>query len=331
LRILIDAMGGDHAPKEIVKGTVHAAQEWDHSFVLYGDEAAIKKELSNYQYPEERIDIVPTTEIVYNTDDPAKVIRRKKDSSMIRALKDLKEDSDAVLVSAGSTGALLAGGTLLIGRIPGIQRPALTVAFPKDKGMMLLLDVGANVDCKPLYLQQFALMASVYAGNTLGIDDPKVGLINIGTEENKGNSLVKETFPLLKESPVNFIGNVESRDLMESDADILVCDGFTGNIILKLVEGLSGYLFSSLKGSMTQNTKSKVGALLLKPALKEFKAKFDYNQYGGAPLLGIKSGVIKAHGSSNHVAFYHALRQAVLFHENKVIEKISDLTKKEKE
>ncbi|QSX08730.1 phosphate acyltransferase PlsX [Alkalibacter rhizosphaerae] len=325
MKIYVDAMGGDHAPAEIVKGAVLAARDFDRKIHLIGNQELLEQELVKHGSVEGLIEIVHASEVVKNEDEPARVIRQKKDSSMVVGMRLLKEEPDAILVSAGSTGALLAGGTLLLGRIKGIQRPALTVALPSGKATpTLLLDVGANADCKASYLVQFAMMASVYAQNILDIPDPKVGLINIGTEANKGNELYKETYALLETSGLHFIGNVESRDLVTSEADILVCDGFTGNIILKLTEGLSGYIMGALKTAMTENLRSTMGAMLLKPALKKFKTKFDYKEYGGAPLLGIKSGIIKAHGSSDAKAFYNAIRQGIVFQEKKVLEKISN-------
>lgn len=326
MKIYVDAMGGDHAPVEIVKGTLEAAKDFNKKIHLIGQQDLLEKELSKYTYDKELIEIIHASEVVTNEDEPSRVIRRKKDSSMVVGMRLLKEDPDAILVSAGSTGALLAGGTLLVGRIKGVQRPALTVAFPaaKKSTPTLLLDVGANADCKASYLVQFAMMASVYAQNLLGIDEPKVGLINIGTEANKGSELYKEAYELLEQADINFIGNVEGRDLITTQADILVCDGFTGNIILKSSEGLSSYILRSLKSAMTSNLRSTLGALLLKPALGKFKSQFDYEEYGGAPLLGIKSGIIKAHGSSDAKAFYNAIRQGIAFKEKKVLEKISD-------
>jgi glycerol-3-phosphate acyltransferase PlsX len=325
MKLYVDAMGGDHAPAEIVKGSVMAAKEFGRTIHLIGPVDVLEKELAKHSFEEGQLVIVPASEVVNNEDEPARVIRQKKDSSMVVGLRLLKEDPEAILVSAGSTGALLAGGTLLLGRIKGIQRPALTIALPSTKSTpTLLLDVGANADCKASYLVQFAAMATVYAQNILDIPRPKVGLINIGTEPNKGNELYKEAYELLAKSGLDFIGNVESRDLVTTEADILVCDGFTGNVILKLSEGLSGYIMGSLKKAMTSNLRSTIGALLLKPALRAFKSQFDYKEYGGAPLLGIKSGVIKAHGSSDARAFYNAIRQGIVFQDKKVLEKISD-------
>ncbi|MBF7095839.1 phosphate acyltransferase PlsX [Alkalibacter mobilis] len=327
MNIYVDGMGGDNAPEAIVEACVKAVGDFNKKIHILGSEIAINNELKKIGYTGTDIEIINTTEVVENEDEPSKVIRQKKDSSMVVGIRRLKEDPESIFVSAGSTGALLAGGTLLLGRIKGIQRPALTIALPSKKGTpTLLLDVGANADCKAVYLEQFAMMASVYAENIMGIQSPKVGLINIGTEANKGSELYKEAYVLLKESGVNFIGNVESRDLVESEADILVCDGFTGNVILKLTEGLSNYIMGSLKRSMTSNIRSKIGALLLKPALKKFKKQFDYKEYGGAPLLGVKAGIIKAHGSSDAKAFYNAIRQGIIFQEKKVLEKITNKT-----
>ncbi len=321
--IYVDGMGGDNAPSEIVKACVDATRDFERKIHILGDEEAIQRELAKYEYDKNLIEIIHTTEKVENEDEPAMVIRRKKDSSMVVGIKKLKEDPRGVFISAGSTGALLAGGTLLLGRIKGIQRPALTIVLPSEKGPTVLLDVGANADCKASYLVQFGMMASVYAQNVLDIKSPKVGLVNIGSEPNKGSELYKETYSLLEQSDLDFIGNVEGRDIIGSGADVLVCDGFTGNIILKLTEGLSSFIFASLKSTIMGSIRTKVGGLLLKPALKEFKTKFDYKEYGGAPLLGVRGGVIKAHGSSDARAFYNAIRQGIIFQEKDILEQIS--------
>lgn len=251
-------------------------------------------------------------------------IRRKKNSSMVIGLNCLNNGDGDAFISAGNTGSLLSGGIFLIKRIKEIERAAIATVYPTKMGMSLLLDAGANVDCKPQFLKQFAIMGSIYVEKVFGIETPKVGLINVGTEPEKGNILVKETYNLLESSNINFVGNIEARELPSGVVDVIVCDGFVGNVVLKLTEGLGQTIFSMLKEEFTSNTLSKMGALILKPQLKSFKDRFDYRQYGGAPLLGIKKPVIKAHGSSDALAFKNAIRQGILFVEKQVINKIEE-------
>ncbi|MFZ7121170.1 MAG: phosphate acyltransferase PlsX [Eubacteriaceae bacterium] len=324
MNIYVDGMGGDHSPDEIVKGCVLAVNELKKNITIIGDEKAISEQLSKYNYSSEMIEIIPSSEVISNNEDPTRAIRKKKESSLVLGMKKIKEEKDSIFVSAGSTGALLAGGLLLVGRIKGIQRPALTIPLPTKKGYTILLDAGANVDCKPTYLQQFAIMSNIYAKNILDINNPRIGLINIGSEEKKGNELTKETYKLLKETDINFVGNIEARDIPEGNADILVCDGFTGNIILKLSEGLGGFIFDALKEAITASTRAKLGGLLLKPSLKKFKNRFDYKEVGGAPLLGINGGIIKAHGSSDSKAIFSAIKQGILFQEKNILNEISN-------
>ena len=324
MNIYVDGMGGDHAPDAVVKGCVDASKEFKKKITIIGDEEKIHELLQKESYQKDLIEVIPASEIITNNEDPALAIRRKKQSSLVIGLRRVKEEEDSVLVSAGSTGALLAGGTLLVGRIKGIQRPALTVMLPTKKGFSLLLDSGANVDCKPIYLQQFAIMASIYAEDLLRIKNPKVALANIGTEEKKGNELTKESYQLLKETNITFVGNVEARDILQGDVDIIVCDGFAGNMILKATEGVGQFLMDALKETIMSSTRAKIGGLLLKPALKEFKKKMDYTEVGGAPLLGIKGGIIKAHGSSNAKAITSAIKQAIKYQEEKITMKISN-------
>lgn len=324
MNIYVDAMGGDHAPDAVVKGCLDASKEFQRKISIIGDEVKIHELLKKEDYQKELIEVIPASESITNDEDPTLAIRRKKQSSLVIGLKKVKEEEDSVLVSAGSTGAILAGGTLLVGRIKGIQRPALTVMLPTKKGFALLLDSGANVDCKPVYLQQFAIMASIYAEDLLGIKNPKVALANIGIEEKKGNELTKESYQLLKETNINFVGNIEARDILQGDVDIIVCDGFAGNMILKTTEGVGQFLMDALKETIMSSTRAKIGGLLLKPALKQFKKKIDYTEVGGAPLLGIKGGIIKAHGSSNAKAITSAIKQAIKYQEEKITRKISD-------
>jgi glycerol-3-phosphate acyltransferase PlsX len=267
--------------------------------------------------------IVHASQLITMEESPVAAIRRKKDSSMVRAMEMIREDSNSVLISAGSTGALLAGGLLKVGRIKGIDRPALTSLLPNRKNGTLLLDMGANTECKPENLLQFAIMGKIYMEKVLSRKNPTVGLLNIGTEETKGSELYKSAHQMMKKAEnLNFIGNVEARDVPEGVVDILVCDGFTGNIVLKYTEGLALSLFGMLKELMMKNTISKLAALMLKPGLRQFKKTMDYAEVGGAPLLGIKGGIIKAHGSSNATAVKNAIRQGKLFLENKVLESI---------
>lgn len=328
MKIAIDAMGGDEGVKVTVEGSVLALKELDVNIVLVGKEDIIKEELKKYDFDSEKIEIVNANEVITNEDEPAMIIRKKKDSSMVVGLNMLKEKKVDAFISAGSTGALLSGGLLIVKRIKGIERPALATVYPTKKGVSLLLDVGANADSKPKYLEQFALMGSIYSKKILNKTNPRVGLVNIGDEKEKGNILTKEAYELLEKTQnINFCGNIEGRDIPNGDMDVLVCDGFVGNIVLKLTEGLALSIFSMLKETFMSSFKNKLGAVLIKSGLKEFKSKLDYTEYGGAPLLGVKGAVIKAHGSSNSVAIKNAIRQAKQFIENKVIENIEqDIT-----
>lgn len=318
MKIIVDTMGGDKGASEVIKGSISAVKEFGMNIILVGNEEVINKELAKLEYPKEKIEIVNATEEITNDDEPTKAIRRKKNSSMVIGLEMLKDNIGDGFVSSGNTGALLSGGIFIVKRIKGIKRAALASVFPTKEGFSFLLDIGANVDCKPEYLQQFAIMGSIYSEKVLGIDSPKVGLINIGTEEGKGNQLVKDSYDLISNSELNFIGNIEARDISEGLADVMVCDGFIGNIVIKLVEGLALTGASVLMEEISKSFSAKIGALLLKPKLKVFKKKLDYREYGGAPLLGIKKPIIKAHGSSDALAYKNAIRQTKLFIENDV-------------
>lgn len=324
MRIIVDGMGGDKGAKEVVKGCVEAVKELDVNIIIVGKQETIKKELDKYEFSRNKIEIINATEIISNDEEPVLAIRRKKDSSIVVGLNALVEQEGDAFVSAGSTGSLLTGGLFIVKRIKGIERAALTTVYPTTNGMSLLIDAGANVDCKPEYLKQFAIMGSIYCEKILGINSPKVGLANIGTEEGKGNTLTREAYDLIKDLNINFIGNVEVRDIPEGITDVIVCDGFVGNVILKLTEGMAISLFGALKEEFTKSLKSKIGALMLKPQLKSFKGKLDYREYGGAPLLGIKQPVIKAHGSSDAFAIKNAIRQAENFVEKDVINRIKN-------
>lgn len=331
MKIYVDAMGGDNAPAAIVEGAVNAIKDYDVPLILVGQETRIQKELEKYDVPDQSVQILNADTVIGFDEEPVMAIRKKTDSSLVVALEAMKGQKDAVLVSAGSTGALLAGGLLKLGRIKGIKRPAIGVALPKGDKVSFLMDTGANADCKAEYLAQFGLLGSIYCENLMGIKSPSVGLINIGTEEEKGSMMVKEAYQLLKKSDLNFIGNVEARDIPTTPADILVADGFTGNIVLKLIEGLTSFLMHGIKDSIMGSTKGKIGGALIKNDLKAFKKQFSSEEVGGAPFLGIRGGLIKAHGSSNAFAFQNAIRQAIMFSQADVIGKITEALKNQGE
>ncbi|MEK3808968.1 phosphate acyltransferase PlsX [Bacillus sp. FSL H8-0547] len=308
MKIAIDAMGGDNAPKAIVEGAMKAVSLFsDINITLYGKEPLIKEYLTNH----ERISIVHTDTVIEATDEPVRAVRRKKDASMVLMANAVKEGEADACISAGNTGALMTAGLFVVGRIEGIERPALAPTLPTIEGNgFLMLDVGANADAKPEQLLQYAIMGSIYANKVRGIEKPRVGLLNVGTEEKKGNELTKAAYQLLKGSDLHFIGNVEARDLLDGIADVIVTDGFTGNVALKTIEGTALSVFKMLKSALTSNLQSKLAAAVLKPKLKVIKGKLDYSEYGGAGLFGLKAPVIKAHGSSDPNAVYNAIRQA---------------------
>ncbi|MBE3102417.1 MAG: phosphate acyltransferase PlsX [Firmicutes bacterium] len=323
MRIIVDAMGGDNAPHEIVKGSLEAVLEYNIDITLIGDRDRLEYELKSLNAPMEHFEIIHTTQVITMEDSPVMAIKKKSESSMVKGFELVRQDPNSVLISAGSTGALVAGGLLKVGRIKGIDRPALAPVLPNRKNGTLLLDVGANTECKPENLVQFAIMGSIYMEKVLGRKNPKVGLLNIGTEESKGSELYKAAYQLLKEMKnINFVGNTEAREVPSGVVDVLVCDGFTGNIVLKYTEGLTLSLFGMLKEEMTKTTVRKLGAMMLKSGLRGFKNKMDYAETGGAPLLGINGGIIKAHGSSNARAIKNAIRQGKTFLENGVLESI---------
>lgn len=331
ITIAVDAMGGDNAPKEIVKGAVLAVQDrTDIKVILVGKEEIILNELNGYEYDKERIIIVNADDNITNNESPVLAIRRKKNSSIVIALNLVKAGEADAFVSAGSTGAVLAGGQLIIGRIKGVERPPLAPIIPTIEGASLLVDCGANVDARPSHLVQFAKMGSIYMENVLGIKNPRVAIVNIGAEEEKGNALVKETFPLLKELPdINFIGSIEARDIPYGYADVIVCEAFVGNVILKLYEGLGSALINKVKEGLMSTIRSKIGALLSKSALKNTLKAFDYSRYGGAPLLGLKGLVVKTHGSSKSNEIRNSIIQCVTFTEQKIKDKIEMNLKEE--
>jgi glycerol-3-phosphate acyltransferase PlsX len=326
ITIAVDAMGGDNAPGEIIKGAVLAVSEKkDIKVVLIGKEDVIVKGLSEYDYDKERIQIVPAEDIISNNEAPVMAIRRKKNSSIVVALNLVKAKEADAFVSAGSTGAVLAGGQLIVGRINGVERPPLAPLIPTMNGVSLLVDCGANVDARPSHLVQFAKMGSIYMENVIGIKNPRVAIVNIGAEEEKGNMLVKETFPLLKNcNDINFIGSIEAREIPNGGADVIVCEAFVGNVILKLYEGLGTALVKKIKTGLMSTTKSKIGALLCKPALKETLKDFDASKYGGAPLLGLNGLVVKTHGNAKSTEVRNSILQCVTFTEQNINEKIKN-------
>lgn len=321
-RIVVDAMGGDNAPKAIVDGCIKAVNDFNIKITLVGPENMVRECLSGYKG--DKIDIVNAEDVITNDDDPAKAIRRKADSSIVVGMNLLAQNAGDAFVSAGSTGAIVSGATLIVKRIKGVRRVAIGTVFPTPIKPTLVLDCGANADCTPEFLQQFAVMGNAYMKAVYSIDNPTVALLNNGAEEHKGSNLYKETYQLLKEMDINFIGNIEGRDVFDCKADVVVADGFAGNIFLKTTEGTASFFSKKMKSLFMQNLKTKICALLLKKGIKEFKSSFDYTEHGGAPILGSQKVVIKAHGSSNAKAFYNAIRQAKYFYENGVIEAINN-------
>ncbi len=326
VRVAVDAMGGDHAPSQIIKGAVDAVNERkDVHVILVGVSEVIERELKQYQYPADQIEIVHASEVIETAESPVNAIRKKKDSSIVVGMNLVRSQEADAFVSAGSSGAILVGGQVLVGRIRGIERPPLAPLIPTTKGVTLLLDCGANVDARASHLVQFARMGSIYMRDVMGIQKPRVGILNIGAEEEKGNALVKETFPLLKEcEDIHFIGSVEARDVPEGVCDVLVCEAFAGNIVLKLYEGVAATLLSEVKRGLMTSLRSKIGGLLIKPALKKTLKAFDATQYGGAPLLGLKGLVVKTHGSSKASEVKNSIIQCIQFKEQRINEKIKE-------
>ncbi|MCI8536185.1 MAG: phosphate acyltransferase PlsX [Hungatella sp.] len=333
IKIAVDAMGGDYAPSEMVKGAVEALKKKEQvSVILVGQEDKVKKELDNYSYPEDRLSIVHASEVIETEEPPVNAIRKKKDSSIVVGMNLVKRQEADAFVSAGSSGAILVGGQVIVGRIKGVERPPLAPLIPTERGVSLLIDCGANVDARPSHLVQFARMGSIYMEHVIGIKHPRVAIINIGAEEEKGNALVKETFPLLKAcNDINFIGSIEAREIPHGGADVIVSEAFVGNVILKLYEGVGATMLSMVKKGMMSSLRSKIGALLVKPALKETMKAFDASQYGGAPLLGLKGLVVKTHGNSRANEVCNSIIQCVTFKEQQINEKIKESLQPNKE
>ena len=327
VKVALDAMGGDNAPVAIVQGAIDAIKvSADIKVYLVGKEALVREELAKYNYNAEQVEVIDATEVIEMAEPPVMAIRKKKDSSIVKALHLVKDGTCDAFVSAGSSGAVLVGGQLIVGRIKGVERPPMAPLIPTETGASLLIDCGANVDARPSHLVQFAKMGSVYMENVMGIKNPKVAIVNIGAEEEKGNALVKETFPMLKNTPeINFIGSIEARDIPKGYADVIVCEAFVGNVILKLYEGVGGTLIKKVKEGMMTSLRSKIGALLVKPALKTCLKAFDLEEYGGAPLLGLKGLVVKTHGSSKAVEIKNTILQCKTFKEQNINEKIKNI------
>ena len=321
MRIFVDAMGGDFAPQAPVEGAVEALRRYPNiEITLAGDLKQVEPLLKDCDDVRGRITLLDAPEVITNHESPVMGVRTKKNSATVQGMLQLKEKQADGFVSAGSTGAVLAGGMFRLGRIEGVERPALAPLLPNGKGYFLLIDCGANVDCKPEYLQQFGVMGDAYMKGVMGLEKPRVGLINIGAESEKGNALVKAVYPLMEQAGYHFIGNVEARDITGDQADVLVCDGFSGNLILKFMEGVSGTLMGMIKKELMADTRSKIGALISKPAFKRVKKAMDYTEVGGAPLLGVQGAVVKAHGSSNAHAFSCAIGQCVKMIDGHVVD-----------
>ena len=324
VRVVVDAMGGDYAPEEPVKGAVEALRENQSIFIyLAGKEDVIRRELKKYTYPEDRLKIVPASQVIETGEPPAAAIQKKKDSSLVAGLQMVRKGEADAFVSSGSTGAVLVGGQVIVRKIPGVERAPLAPLIPTERGVSLLIDCGANVDARPSHLLQFAAMGSIYMEYILGVKKPRVAIVNIGAEEEKGNALVKETFPLLKECrDIHFVGNIEARDIPKGKADVIVTEAFVGNVILKLYEGVASVLIHEVKKGMLSTLRSKIGALLVKPALKETLKSFDDSEYGGAPLLGLRGLVVKTHGSAKAIEIRHSIHQCVQFQKQELNQKI---------
>ena len=327
VNVAVDVMGGDNAPVEPVKGAINAvATGKDVHVFLCGRRDVIEGELKKYQYDSSRVEIVDASEVIETGEAPVMAIRKKKDSSIVKGLNLVKDGTCDAFVSAGSSGAILVGGQVIVGRIKGVERPPLAPVFPTDKGMSLLIDCGANVDARASHLVQFAKMGSIYMEHVLGVPNPKVGILNIGAEEEKGNMLVKETYPLLQNCPdINFIGSVEAREIPEGTADVVVCEAFAGNVALKMYEGVGKTILGALKETFSSSLRTKLAYLLVKPTLKSTLKRFDATEYGGAPLLGLNGLVVKTHGNATHKEISTSILQCVTFKEQEINKKINEI------
>ncbi len=334
LKIAVDVMGGDHAPSAPVEGVIHALEEVnDLEVFLVGQKELIEKELAGYEKKRiktDRITIIDAREMIGPDENPTYAVKKKQDASMVKCMDFVKHKEVDAMISAGNTGAFMAGGLIKVGRLPGIKRPALAPIFPTFDGRgTVVLDVGATMDPKPEHLRDFGIMGSLYAEKVLGRKSPRIALINVGEEPGKGNTLAKETYQMLEQAPINFIGNIEARDLLSGGIDVAVCDGFLGNVLLKFMEGMGKNMFHAMKEEFTADTRGKIGAIFLKPGLKKISNRFDYNEYGGAPFLGIDGVLIKSHGSSGSTAFKNAvIKQGYQFIKHEVLTSFAQEIKK---
>lgn len=325
MRIILDGMGGDNAPGAVVEGAVLASEVIEHEIVIIGQEELINHELKKHKYNHKKITVADAREVITNEEAPVRAVRSKKDSSIVKGINMVKSGEGDIFISAGSTGALLSGGLFILGRIQGIDRPALACIYPIIGGeASLLVDAGANAECKPNNLLEFGIMGNIYMEKVIGRKTPRVGLVNIGTEAAKGNTLTKAAYELLEQSNMNFIGNVEAREVPKSACDVIVCDGFTGNVVLKLTEGLAWNILQVIKKKFTDGVKAKLGAALLIDKLGELKKEFDYSEYGGAPILGVKGPIVKMHGSSSANAVKNTILKGIPFVEENVVETIQN-------
>ena len=326
MKVILDGMGGDHAPREIVKGAIQAIELIDDEIIIVGQEDAINKELKKGKYKGDRITVVHAPEEITMHDTPVKAIREKKNSSLVVGLNMLKDGTGDLFVSAGNTGALIVGARLILGRIRGIDRPALASIYPDMETMQpcLLVDAGASAESKAQNLLEYGLMGSIFIEKVWNSENPRVGLVNLGAEESKGTSVTKDAYQRLSMSQLNFIGNVEARDVPKGVCDVIVCDGFVGNVILKLTEGVSLTIFKLVKNAITENLKSKIGALFIKSQLMKLKNEFDYEEYGGAPVLGVNGPVMKMHGSSTATAVKNAIIRGIPYAKENVVDIIRE-------
>lgn len=324
MKIIIDAFGGDNAPVEIIKGARMSKDEYNIDIILTGSESKIRKAAAENDIKIDDMQIADAPEVITMEDDPSAVIKTKKNSSMALGFNLLAQGEGDAFISAGNSGALVMGATMIVKRIKGVKRPAFAPVLPTLKGCSMLIDGGANVECRPEMLVQFGLMGSIYMNKVIGVDNPKIGLANCGAEEHKGTPLYQEAYQLLKSSNLNFVGNIEGRGVPEGDSDVVVADGFTGNIILKMYEGVAGALMGKIKGIFTKNVKNKLAAALVLSDMKEMKKQFDYNEYGGSPILGVSKPVFKAHGSSKARTIKSAVGLTVQFVKNNVVNEIAE-------
>lgn len=331
MRVVVDGMGGDNSPQAIVEGCVLAQKEYGVDIIITGPKEKIEAELAKYEYNKSAISVLDATEVISTNEAPVKALKTKKDSSLVKALELVKSGEADAVVSAGSTGAFLAGCTLIVKRIKGISRPALAPVMPGKNGPFMIIDAGANADCKPQYLTQFAQMGKVYFENVLGVENPSVGLVNIGEEEEKGNELTKVAYQLLKEEDINFVGNIEPRDIPKGKVNVLVCDGFVGNTVLKMYEGVAETILSEIKAEIMGSFVTKIGGVMLAPVFKRFKKHYDYKEYGGAAFLGVNGICIKAHGSSDARALKNAIKVSKAYYDTGVLDKMKSAFAAEKE